>query len=108
MITPIMFVNILKNSIDELSDKVDKVISIEAGLENGQFVMINICDTGNGIQEKQLDDLFNLSKCKKEQGLGIGMWLTKNILENAGGDVYYADHTNGGARFEIRLPVFDE
>lgn len=68
------------------------------------FAGVRVSDTGPGIAEEHLEDIFTPFFSTKEQGTGLGLPIAKSILEEHGGDVA-VQTSNGGASFTLLLPV---
>lgn len=95
--------NILKNCMEhtEKNGAIKAVV-----LENPIFLQITICDTGCGIAESDLPHIFKrFYKCThtKSQGFGIGLALTKEIIDAHNGVIFAENCKNGGAKFIIRF-----
>jgi signal transduction histidine kinase len=69
---------LIKNAIDAMRGrgKLDVVIEME-----GEFVKINVTDTGKGIQKSQFKSIFEPGFTTKKRGWGLGLSLTKRIVE---------------------------
>jgi signal transduction histidine kinase len=101
--------NILQNSIQALSE--GGTITLTAGAmqkDVKKFVRITVADNGPGIPPEILKDLFQQKISKKPGGLGIGLWLTKIIIETFGGEIYVQSTSNQGTEVQILLPVLEE
>ena len=82
---------------------------------NGRFVLVNIVDTGSGIPEDFLPELFkpfsreDASLTRTTEGLGLGLLVAKGIARRIGGDLTLVrSNTSGdlkGSEFEIKVPV---
>lgn len=70
--------NLVKNAIDAMKGKGKLTVSIE---EEGEFVKIKVSDTGNGIPKKQFKSVFEPGFTTKKRGWGLGLSLTKRIVE---------------------------
>ena len=70
--------NLVKNAIDAMKGKGKLTVSIE---EVGEFVKIKVSDTGNGIPKKQFKSVFEPGFTTKKRGWGLGLSLTKRIVE---------------------------
>ena len=70
--------NLVKNAIDAMKGKGKLALEIE---QEGDSVKINVSDTGNGIQKKQFKSIFEPGFTTKKRGWGLGLSLTKRIVE---------------------------
>jgi len=80
--------------------RIDLAFTINELLE-----IIDIEDTGSGIDIKMLPVMFELYKTSKKDGLGIGLWLYKTIINKHHGEISASNGQNSGARFTIQLPI---
>ena len=65
-------------------------------------------DTGPGISQKVLKNLFVPFFTTKEKGTGLGLAISQSIVQNAGGSIYVQSQTGMGTKFVISLPAADE
>ncbi|RDI52227.1 sensor histidine kinase [Flavobacterium glaciei] len=70
--------NLVKNAIDAMKGKGKLALKIE---QDGDYVKINVSDTGGGIQKKQFKSIFEPGFTTKKRGWGLGLSLTKRIVE---------------------------
>jgi two-component system, sporulation sensor kinase D len=70
--------NLVKNAIDAMKGKGKLSVSVE---DEGEFVKIKVSDTGNGIPKKQFKSVFEPGFTTKKRGWGLGLSLTKRIVE---------------------------
>lgn len=96
-----VLINLLTNSIYALEDKVNKTIEITTETKNNR-VFITIIDTGNGIDPSIEDKIFLPFFTTRKEGAGIGLTLSKNIIEAHGGYLNYQSENNT-TRFIICL-----
>lgn len=71
---------------------------------DGEMVNISICDTGPGIVESVQNKIFNLFYSTKITGTGLGLPISKSIIEANGGKLYLEKTDNKGTCFVIKLP----
>jgi signal transduction histidine kinase len=102
--------NIISNAVKFVSD--DGTISIDVSKKksssdlNRNLVVVSIKDNGSGIDSDILDNLFNKFTTKSFQGTGLGLYITKSIIEAHGVHVWAENNKNGkGATFSFSLPI---
>lgn len=101
-----VILNILNNAIHALSsvERTDKKITIETA-RHSDFVTLMITDNGPGIPKDHQATIFELSSSEKRNGMGLGLWLCKQIVTRNNGSIAYQVMPEGGAKFLIRLPL---
>ena len=79
--------------------------------EKKEFVCIKIKDTGKGIDPEVLPRLFEKFATKSDRGTGLGLYISKNIVEAHGGKIWGANNNNrhgeNGAEFGFTLPLYN-
>jgi signal transduction histidine kinase len=70
-------------------------------------VRVSVRDFGRGIDEEDLKRVFQPFFTKKGTGLGMGLAISKSIIEAHGGRIWGENHPDGGAIFAFELPVMD-
>jgi signal transduction histidine kinase/CheY-like chemotaxis protein len=86
-------------------------IVIEAsGTADDEFVVVTVQDTGTGIPQEKLDDIFipfsrgNMSACRRHGGTGLGLSVVKHIVEAHGGEISVKSEENKGSCFTFTIP----
>jgi PAS domain S-box-containing protein len=101
-----VLMNLMINGIDAMKD-VDGMreltIQSKSG-ENGQ-VLISVSDTGVGLPPQQADKIFNAFFTTKPHGTGMGLRISRSIIESHGGRLWAADNAPRGASFCFTLPT---
>jgi signal transduction histidine kinase/ligand-binding sensor domain-containing protein len=101
-----VLMNLMMNSIDAMKD-VDgtRELIIESRRdENGQ-VLISVSDTGLGLPPQQADNIFNAFFTTKTHGTGMGLRISRSIVESHGGRLWASDNSPRGATFQFTLPA---
>jgi signal transduction histidine kinase len=94
--------NLLKNAIKFTSEGTIRVTLEE---RDGQ-AMVQVIDTGRGIDSEIFPKLFTKFVTKSDQGTGLGLYLSKGIIEAHGGKIWAENNKNGkGATFIFTLPL---
>jgi two-component sensor histidine kinase len=74
--------------------------------DDKQYVVISVKDTGQGIDPEILPKLFTKFATKSESGTGLGLFISKSIVEAHGGRIWGQNNTDGkGATFAFSLPI---
>ena len=84
-----------------------KVILLTTQTEDGNIV-ITISDNGCGIDPEIENSIFELLRTSKEDGMGIGLWLSKTIIESHSGTIDFISSSDMGTTFNVRLPATDD
>ena len=71
-------------------------------------VLVAVEDSGPGLDPKSLDRLFDAFYTTKPQGLGMGLAISRSIIEAHGGRLWAMANASRGAVFQFTLPIFDE
>jgi len=97
--------NITKNGIDAIQSKTG-VISATISTD-GNFVLIDISDTGKGIESKYKKEIFKAGFTTKSRGWGLGLSLAKRIIEDyhKGKLILKHSEVGKGTTFRIKLPL---
>jgi len=100
-----VFINLIKNAIQAIPENRPGRVGIDVVLA-GDRVRIGISDNGKGIEEEVQSKLFTPSFTTKTSGMGLGLSITKNIIESFGGHITFKTKINHGTTFIIELPVY--
>mgnify|MGYP004453191613 FL=1 len=98
-----VLINILKNSTEALSD--NGKIDIKSYIENNKLITI-IKDNGHGMDKETIDNLFTPFYSKKSFGTGLGLCLSKEIIELHNGTIKYSSKLNLYTEVKIVIPVY--
>jgi signal transduction histidine kinase/streptogramin lyase len=104
-----VLMNLMINSIDAMKDVVgtrELTIQSQRG-DNGQ-VLISVDDTGVGLPSQQADKVFDAFFTTKTHGTGLGLRISRSIIESHGGRLWASDNSPRGARFCFTLPTSDK
>lgn len=96
-----VFFNIIKNALEAMRDGGAIEMSLSS---DDDMVAVRIADTGEGISPERLAHLFEPYRTTKENGTGLGLMITKRIVEDHGGTIDVESEVGGGTVFTIRLP----
>jgi len=101
-----VFNNLLKNAIQAIPNKRLGKILVKLQQDTTQ-VIIDITDNGVGIVDEAHDKLFAPNFTTKTTGMGLGLAISKNIIELSGGTISFSTKLNKGTTFTVTLPKED-
>ena len=94
--------NLLENSLDAIGVNGKVLIKVE---NQNQSCIITVEDSGSGVRSENISNLFSKGATfDKANGIGLGLYNTKKIIESFGGNIRYIEQSQG-AKFEIKLPI---
>ncbi|MCF7815156.1 MAG: GHKL domain-containing protein [Candidatus Cloacimonetes bacterium] len=103
--------NIFNNAFDAMKDSNDKRLFLRTRkiLDD---IIIEVEDTGEGIPKQNLEKIFEAYFTTKHDheraGFGLGLAITKQVIEKQGGSIKVESELGKGTKFIIKLPIFDE
>jgi signal transduction histidine kinase len=99
-----ILINLIKNAIEALSNKKNGTIHLKA-FYTGDGTIIQVEDNGIGISSDIIEDIFVPFYTTKENGSGIGLSLSKQIMQNHDGTISVNSVLNKGTKFTLKFPI---
>ena len=100
-----VLMNLLLNGMDAMKDvNTMRELIINSQPAKNEQVMVSVSDTGAGLPPQQAEQIFNAFFTTKPQGTGMGLRISRSIIESHGGRLWAADNSPRGARFCFSLP----
>jgi signal transduction histidine kinase/PAS domain-containing protein len=100
-----VFMNLMLNGIDAMKETADGgELTIRSEQDDGQL-LISVRDTGVGLRPEQEEEVFRAFFTTKENGTGMGLPITRSIIESHGGRLWVSDTRGQGATFQFTLPA---
>jgi len=99
--------NLIRNAIDAMGNTArdDRQLSISTAIKDGSTVVMSVRDTGTGIAEEDHDRIFDAFFSKKTAGMGLGLAISRAIVDAHGGSLHLVKSDPKGSEFEIELPL---
>lgn len=97
-----VLLNLVRNAIDAMARQPRRQIEIR-GCDAGDFIELSVADNGPGIAAVQLPHLFEPFHSSKESGMGLGLSISRTIVEAHGGRLWAQASPLGGAAFHLTL-----
>jgi len=101
-----VMMNLMLNAIDAMKnvEGTRELVIKSQGLEDEQLVLV-VSDTGVGLPPQQADQIFNAFFTTKSHGTGMGLRISRSIVESHGGRLWAAENSPRGASFYLTLPT---
>jgi PAS domain S-box-containing protein len=96
--------NLMLNGIEAMRDTTGE-LSIKSQLAENSQLLISVTDTGVGLPNGKVDQIFNAFFTTKPHGTGLGLAITRSIVESHGGRVWAIANVARGTTFHFTLPV---
>jgi PAS domain S-box-containing protein len=100
-----VMMNLIINGIDAMKDvEGPRELAIKSQRAENEQLMVSVSDTGVGLPLQQADQIFNAFFTTKLHGTGMGLSISRSIVESHSGRLWAADNSPRGASFHIVLP----
>jgi signal transduction histidine kinase len=101
-----VMMNLIMNSIDAMKN-VDRTreLVVQSRRAEDQYLMISVSDCGLGLPAEQEKQIFDAFFTTKPHGLGMGLRISRSIVESHGGRLWAANNSPHGASFSFTLPI---
>jgi C4-dicarboxylate-specific signal transduction histidine kinase len=102
-----VILNLMMNAIDAMSQtgQSPRELSVAAAMDGSNAVLVTVRDSGRELDETTRERLFDAFYTTKPDGMGMGLAITRRIVEAHGGQIWATPSTPRGAKFEFRLPT---
>ena len=103
-----VLMNLMLNGIEAMQDtKTEGQLTIKSLMAEGGQLLISVSDTGVGLPPEQADQIFNAFFSTKAQGTGMGLSISRSIVESHGGRMWATPNSGRGATLNFTLPTAD-
>jgi len=99
-----VFMNLMLNGIEAMKETGGELTIKSQSVNEGQL-LISVSDIGVGLPADEPDRIFNAFFTTKPQGTGMGLAITRSIIEAHGGRLWASANTGRGATFHFTLPT---
>ena len=102
--------NLIINAIEAMGDKGNgyREIVVLAVRVKSDFVTLSVRDSGVGIDEKEGEILFDTFYTTKTEGMGMGLSISRSIIEEHGGRLWATRNLDKGSTFSFTVPIYEE
>ncbi|HEY6930462.1 MAG TPA: ATP-binding protein, partial [Thermoanaerobaculia bacterium] len=101
-----VLLNLILNGIDAMADTLpgERRLGITAGYVD-RFVEVAVADSGHGIAESLLPSIFDSFVTSREDGMGLGLAISRSIVQAHGGRIWAENNTGAGSTLRFTLPI---
>ena len=100
-------VNLKRNAIEAMQDCERREMLVQTSLVDGNMIRTDVADTGHGLPEAVKRNLFEPFTTTKSHGLGVGLSISRSIIEAHHGKLWAEPNSGGGTVFSFVLPLAD-
>ena len=102
-----VIMNLIINALDAMATipAGDRILTLQTQVDAAAAVTVTVADTGSGVAADMTARLFDSFVTSKPDGMGLGLAISRSIVEHHGGKIWYQPAPQAGARFKFILPV---
>ena len=102
-----VLLNLARNAMDAMADSSSDTrrVAIQTAVHADRKVEVVVSDTGPGIPQPVIDEIFDTFYTTKPHGTGLGLSIARNIVETYGGTIWAENCPQGGASFHFTIPL---
>ena len=100
-----VFNNLIKNALQAIPDERQGIIVVNVKQANN-WVIAAVVDNGIGIDEEKKEKVFTPNFTTKSSGMGLGLAMSRNIIEGAYGKIWFESKIEEGTTFFVKLPLY--
>lgn len=101
-----IFTNIVQNAVESIPTELrEGLVDIQVSYEEGKEALVRVKDNGSGIPDEVKDKIFDPYFTTKSSGTGLGLAMTKKIIELWGGSIRFESVTGEGTTFILTIPM---
>ena len=105
-----VLLNLIVNGMDALEESSGRArrVTVSAHPDGEGMVEVLVSDTGRGIPDDLIGKIFEPFFTTKPNGLGVGLAISRTVIETHGGHIEATNNPGGGTTFHVTLPIFHE
>jgi two-component system, LuxR family, sensor kinase FixL len=103
-----VLLNLMRNAIEAMEESSRRELTVSTGPGEDATVTVAVADTGSGISAEVADQLFQPFVTTKAHGMGIGLSISRTIVEGHDGRIWVEPNSGGGTVFRFTLPRVPE
>ncbi len=98
-----VILNLIRNAVDAMADAPRRQLLISSNIAADDMVRLSTADTGSGVSPELREQLFQPFITTKRQGMGVGLSISKTIVEAHGGSIWFESNPDGGTIVHFTL-----
>jgi PAS domain S-box-containing protein len=101
-----VFINLISNATEAMEEDsgISPLVKVRAAVTDQSEMLVQVIDNGPGVSD--VEKIFDAFVTTKESGMGIGLAVSRSIVEAHGGRIWAENNPDGGTTFNIALPLF--
>ncbi|QQO22697.1 PAS domain S-box protein [Bradyrhizobium diazoefficiens] len=103
-----VLVNLFRNALEAMAQSPRRELVVANTRVADDMIEVEVSDTGSGFRDDVIPNLFQTFFTTKETGMGVGLSISRSIIEAHGGRMWAESNAAGGATFRFTLPANDE
>jgi two-component system, LuxR family, sensor kinase FixL len=103
-----VLINLMRNAMDAMRESERRELRVQTSLDGDGSVVVEVADTGAGIPDEIAAQLFKPFMTTKPGGMGVGLSISKRIVESHGGEITARKNEDGGTTFRFTLPAIKD
>ncbi|MBR0824469.1 PAS domain S-box protein [Bradyrhizobium manausense] len=103
-----VLVNLFRNALEAMAQSPQRELVVINSRIPDDMIEVVVSDSGSGFQDDVIPNLFQTFFTTKETGMGVGLSISRSIIEAHGGRMWAESNASGGATFRFTLPAADE
>ncbi|MGI9336822.1 MAG: sensor histidine kinase, partial [Gammaproteobacteria bacterium] len=102
-----VLLNMVRNGLDSLqsSDSESRRLVVSTLVDSARSIRVTVQDTGSGLDQESMSHVFDRFYTTKKGGLGMGLCISRSIIESHGGRMWVESQPGSGASFHFTVPA---